>query len=39
MPLYLEPDEYVLVPLEATYTAAFAEVPRRWRTVLEGAAA
>jgi len=38
MPLYLEPDWYVPVPLEATYTAAFAEVPRRWRSVLEGPA-
>jgi hypothetical protein len=35
MPLYLEPGGYVLVPLEQTYTAAFAALPRRWRTVLE----
>jgi hypothetical protein len=34
MPLYLEPDRYVLVPLESTYTAAFAAQPKRWRTVL-----
>jgi hypothetical protein len=36
MPLFLEPEKVVEVPLEATYTAAFAEVPRRWRRVLEG---
>jgi hypothetical protein len=37
MPLYLEPDGYVLVPLEATYQAAWQAVPRRWRAVLEPA--
>lgn len=35
MPLFLEPSKAVEVPLEATYCAAFAEVPRRWRRVLE----
>jgi hypothetical protein len=35
MPLFLEPDKVVEVPLEATYRAAFAEVPRRWGRVLE----
>lgn len=35
MPLFLEPRKAVEVPLEATYQAAFAEVPRRWRRVLE----
>jgi hypothetical protein len=35
MPLFLEPERAVDVPLEATYNAAFAEVPRRWRRVLE----
>lgn len=35
MPLYLEPGGLVEVPLEATYQAAFAAVPRRWRSVLE----
>jgi hypothetical protein len=35
MPLFLEPGKAVEVPLEATYNAAFAEVPRRWRRVLE----
>ena len=37
MPLFLEPRKAVSVPLEATYNAAFAEVPRRWRPVLEAA--
>jgi hypothetical protein len=35
MPLFLEPDGCVMVPLEATYEAAFAVMPRRWRIVLE----
>jgi hypothetical protein len=35
MPLFLKPDAYVAVPLEATYCAAFDEIPRRWREVLE----
>jgi hypothetical protein len=35
MPLVLEPGKAVEVPLEATYNAAFADVPRRWRRVLE----
>lgn len=35
MPLYLEPGGYVLMPLERTYSEAFAALPRRWRTVLE----
>jgi hypothetical protein len=35
MPLFLEPELYVLVPLEATYQAAWKAVPRRWRDVLE----
>jgi hypothetical protein len=38
MPLYLEPGGYVLVPLERTYSDAFAALPRRWRTVLERSA-
>lgn len=36
MPLFLRPGGYVEVPLEATYAAAFAAVPRRWRDVLDG---
>ncbi len=35
MPLFLEPGQAVTVPLEATYNATFADVPRRWRRVLE----
>jgi hypothetical protein len=35
MPLFVEPKAHVLVPLETTYQAAFAALPRRWRTVLE----
>jgi hypothetical protein len=38
MPLFLEPGKTVVVPLERTYQAAFAEVPRRWRRVLEAPA-
>jgi hypothetical protein len=37
MPLFLEPEIYVNVPLEATYLAAFRGVPRRWKQVLEEA--
>jgi hypothetical protein len=39
MPLFLEPERYVNVPLEATYQAAYRGVPRRWKAVLEGPAA
>ncbi|HJT78146.1 MAG TPA: DUF4058 domain-containing protein [Gemmataceae bacterium] len=35
MPLFLEPELYVNVPLEATYQAAYRGVPRRWQRVLE----
>lgn len=35
MPLFLEPEAYVEVPLEATYQDAYRGVPRRWRQVLE----
>jgi hypothetical protein len=38
MPLYLEPNGHVRVPLEATYQAAFTSMPRRWRSVLEAPA-
>lgn len=37
MPLFLAPGHGVFVPLEKTYTAAFAKIPLRWRRVLEGA--
>ncbi len=36
MPLFLEPEAYVNVPLDATYEAAWRGVPRRWQRVLEG---
>lgn len=35
MPLFLEPEEYVNVPLDKTYQGAWRGVPERWRTVLE----
>lgn len=35
MPLFLEPQQTVTVPLEQTYNAAFVEMPLRWRRVLE----
>ena len=38
MPLFLEPDVYVPLPLEATYQTAWGGVPGRWRRVLEGKA-
>jgi hypothetical protein len=34
MPLFLEPDVYVNVPLEATYQTAWQTFPEEWRTVL-----
>ena len=34
MPLFLEPEAHVLVPLEATYTAAWETVPARWQRVI-----
>jgi hypothetical protein len=37
MPLFLDPEVYVNVPLEATYQGAYRGVPRRWREVLEAA--
>jgi hypothetical protein len=36
MPLFLEPDGCLMVPLEATYQTAFQVMPWRWRKVLEG---
>jgi hypothetical protein len=35
MPLFLEAEAHVDVPLEATYSRAFAAVPRRWQHALE----
>jgi hypothetical protein len=35
MPLFVEPNGHVLVPLEETYQTAFEAMPRRWRAVLQ----
>jgi hypothetical protein len=35
MPLFLNPQRYVNVPLEKTYQAAFEGMPKYWRNVLE----
>ena len=35
MPLFLEPNGCVMVPLQATYQTAYAVLPRRWQRVLE----
>ena len=35
MPLFLHPERYVNVPLEATYQAAFRGTPSIWRNALE----
>ena len=35
MPLFLNPDRYVSVPLESTYALAFRGLPAVWRHVLE----
>lgn len=35
MPLFLESDWHVDVPLEASYMKAYQTVPRRWRRVIE----
>ena len=34
MPLFLEPGRHIQLPLEATYTAAYRGVPRKWQQVL-----
>jgi hypothetical protein len=36
MPLFLSPDIYVPVPLEATYQSAWEAVPSFWRDVVTG---
>jgi hypothetical protein len=35
MPLFLNADQHVLVPLESTYMAAWDAVPRRWQRVVD----
>lgn len=39
MPLFLQADRYVQVPLEKTYQSAFDALPNRWREVLTRPAA
>lgn len=36
MPLFLTPEAYINVPLEATYHSAYLGVPRKWREILNG---
>jgi len=36
MPLFLTPDRYINVPLEATYQTAWRGVPQRWKRVIVG---
>ena len=38
MPLFLSTARYVNVPLEETYLAAYAGIPKRWKRVIEGEA-
>jgi hypothetical protein len=35
MPVFITPDRYVTLPLEASYVHAYEAVPKRWRKVLE----
>jgi hypothetical protein len=35
MPLFLDPEHYVNVPLEETYNETYRRVPARWRAVIE----
>ncbi len=37
LPLFLTAGRYVNVPLEQTYMAAYADVPQRWKAVIEAA--
>jgi hypothetical protein len=39
IPLFITPERYVNVPLDATYTQAYAGMPSVWRDVLEGRSA
>lgn len=36
MPLFLTPDRYINLPMQATYNRAFRGMPTFWRDVLEG---
>lgn len=35
MPLFLEPEAHIMVPLEATYAESWRALPARWKRVLE----
>lgn len=35
MPVFITPDRYVTLPLEASYVHAYEAVPQRWRKLLE----
>ena len=37
MPLFLNPDRYINVPLESTYTEAYRGMPGVWKEVLDAA--
>ena len=39
MPVFLRPGLHVSLPLEETYTSAYAAVPPRWQRVIEGPSA
>jgi hypothetical protein len=39
MPLFLDPEQYINVPLDATYGAAYEGVPRFYRAILESSGA
>ena len=36
MPLFRDPESYVMVPLEETYMEAWSGESTRWQTVLDG---
>jgi hypothetical protein len=36
MPLFMRPDRYINVPLEATYQSTYHGTPAFWRDMLEG---
>jgi Protein of unknown function (DUF4058) len=36
MPVFLKPDQCVMLTLEETYMSAYETVPRRWRRVIDG---
>jgi hypothetical protein len=35
VPLFYDPDWYITLPLDQTYSTAYSGVPRRWRQVIE----